>query len=37
MGSFKEGGGVIRVPDFRPNAHRPAGQMPKDLGGVGVR
>ncbi len=35
--SIAEGGGVIRVPDFRPGPGRPAGQMPTDLGGVGVR
>ncbi len=35
--SIEEGGRLIQVPDFRPNADRPAGQMPKDLGGIGVR
>ena len=35
--AMEEGGGVLKVPDFRPNASRPAGQMPKDLGGVGLR
>ena len=32
-----EEGAPKRVPDFRPNADRPAGEMPVDLGGVGVR
>ncbi|MSS71478.1 MAG: hypothetical protein EXS64_08305 [Candidatus Latescibacteria bacterium] len=35
--SIREGGGLLRVPDFRPNADRPAGQMPADPGGTGVR
>ncbi len=35
--SIEEGGRLIRVPDFRPSTDRPAGKMPKELGGVGVR
>ncbi len=35
--SIEEGGRVMQVPDFRPSASRPAGQMPKDFGGVGLR
>jgi len=35
--SIVEGGRLMRVPDFRPNASRPAGQAPEELGGVGVR
>ncbi len=35
--SIAEGGGMRKVPDFRPNRDRPSGQMPKDLGGVGVK
>jgi predicted dehydrogenase len=35
--SIEAGGQPMSVPDFRPSAARPAGQMPADLGGVGVR
>ena len=35
--SIEEGGRVVRVPDFRPCADRPSGQMPADLGGIGGR
>ena len=35
--SIEEGSRVVRVPDFRPGADRPSGQMPADLGGIGGR
>ncbi len=37
LDSIEGGGKVVPVPDFRPTGDRPAGQMPADLGGVGLK
>ena len=36
IASMDQGGAVMRAPDFRPNADRPAGQMPADLGATRI-
>ena len=35
--SIEEGSRLMRVPDFRPNRDRAAGELPADPGGVGLR
>jgi predicted dehydrogenase len=35
--SIELGGQALPVPDFRPGPHRRPGEMPADLGGIGVR
>jgi hypothetical protein len=35
--SIVAGSTPMSVPDFRPSADRKAGEMPKDLGGIGAR